>query len=125
MRDIRIGKFIICNSKKTGFTLLEVMISLSIAAGLIIILLYTLNYHLGIAERQETITVATHLAKVKMFEMEKNPLVSSGHFQEPYSDYSFQTEVRVSSFPGMAEIDVVVKNAAEEIKLSKLIQHAE
>jgi prepilin-type N-terminal cleavage/methylation domain-containing protein len=72
MRDIRIGKFTICNSQKTGFTLLEVMISLAIAAGLIIILLYTLNYHLGIAERQETITVATHLAKVKMFEMEKN-----------------------------------------------------
>ena len=56
-----------------GFTLLEVLIALAIVGGLLVTLIYTLNYHLGLVERQETITVATLLAKNKMTDMEKNP----------------------------------------------------
>jgi prepilin-type N-terminal cleavage/methylation domain-containing protein len=35
-----------------GFTLLEVMISLAIVGGLLLTMIYSLNYHLGVAERQ-------------------------------------------------------------------------
>ena len=55
---------------KKGFTLLEVLIALAIVGGLLVTLIYSLNYHLGLVERQEIITVATLLAKGKMIDLE-------------------------------------------------------
>lgn len=112
----------ICNARRAGFTLLEVIISLAIVGGLLVTLIYTLNYHLGIAGRHETITVATNLAKEKIYEMQKRPIVSRGYFKDPYSSFSYETIIRDSTFPGMTEIGVIVRNGKEEIKLGKLIQ---
>ena len=50
----------------TGFTLLEIMIAVAIIGGLLVSLIYSLNYHLGIAERHEFATVASLLAKDKL-----------------------------------------------------------
>jgi prepilin-type N-terminal cleavage/methylation domain-containing protein len=109
---------------KTGFTLLEVMISLAIVGGLLITLLYTLNYNLGIAERHRVITISTHLAKEKMYEMEKNPTEGKGQFPEPFSGFSYETRVKDSLFPGMSEITVKVRGAKEEFSLSELVRKA-
>ncbi|MGD1076488.1 MAG: type II secretion system protein [Thermodesulfovibrionales bacterium] len=109
-----------------GFTLLEVMISVAIIAGLLVTLIYTLNYHLGIADRQGIITVTTLLAKAKMYEVEQNPTVSKGAFPDPYTEYSYETSVKDSLlFPGMSQISVVVKNGKEDITLSELIRKAQ
>lgn len=105
-----------------GFTLLEVMISLAIVAGLLVTLIYTLNYHLGIANRQVIITTATLLAKEKMYEIQDNPDTGKGLFKEPYADYSYETSARDSGFPGMTEIAVVVRNGKENVTLSRLIE---
>jgi len=105
-----------------GFTLVEVMISLAIIAGLLITLIYTLNYQLGIADRQGVITVSTGLAKAKMYEIEKNPSVSKGDFPEPYSAFSYETSVKDSSFPGMSELAVIVRKGKEEVTLSELVR---
>jgi len=51
--------------QNSGFTLIEVMISLAIVGGLLITLLYTLSYNLGINERQFAVTNITNLAKEK------------------------------------------------------------
>lgn len=107
---------------KSGFTLLEVMISLAIVGGLLVTLLYTLNYNLGIAERHKAITISTHLAKEKMYEMERNPAERKGQFPEPFSGFSYETHVRDSLFPGMAEITVKVKNAGDEFSLGELVK---
>ena len=56
----------------SGFTLLEIMIALAIVGGLLITLIYTLNYHLNLAERHETVTIASLLAREKIIEMEKS-----------------------------------------------------
>jgi prepilin-type N-terminal cleavage/methylation domain-containing protein len=109
---------------RAGFTLLEVMISLAIVGGLLITLLYTLNYNLGIAERHRVITISTHLAKEKMYEMERKPAAGKGQFPEPYASFSYETNVKDSLFPGMSEITVVVKNAQEEFSLSELVKKA-
>lgn len=108
-------------NKKGGFSLLEVMISLAITGGLLITLIYTLNYHLGIAERQKTITDCTSLAKQKLHELENLPSTGKGQFEPPYSDFSFETAVINSSFPSMTEIKVIVKKDRENVVLSKLI----
>lgn len=105
-----------------GFTLLEVMISLAIVGGLLITLIYTLNYHLGIADRHSVITSATILAKQKLYEMEKTPAENRGNFEDPYSSFYYETFIKNSIFPGMTEISVTVRSGKEAIKLSELIR---
>jgi len=107
---------------RNGFTLFEVMISLAIVGGLLMTLIYTLNYHLGIAERQVTVTTLTNLAKEKIYEMERNPQVSRGNFPEPNVDVSYETFIEDSAFPGMKEIQVVVKKEKESMGLSELMR---
>ena len=110
---------------QSGFTLLEVMISIAIIGALLVTLIYTLNYHLGIAERHSTVTLATILAKEKIYEMENSPKEGKGFFPEPYADYYYETSVVSSTFPGMSEIGVMVRKGKEEIRLSELILKAE
>ena len=121
-RRIIIFQSEVTGSIRSGFTLLEVMISLAIVGGLLITLIYTLNYHLGIADRQRVITIATNLAKSKIYEIEKQASVSKGYFQEPYAVFSYETFVKDSSFPGMTEIAVTVSNEKETITLFELIK---
>ncbi len=105
-----------------GFTFIEVMISLAIVGGLLLTLIYTLNHHLGIAERHGVITISTLLAKEKLYEMENGLGASRGSFPEPYSNFSYETDVRDSSFPGMSEISVIVRNGREAIRVSELVR---
>lgn len=107
-----------------GFTLFEVMISLAIVGSLLVTLIYSLNYHLGIAERHRTVTVSTALAKEKIYAMEQAPATDKGQFPEPYTAYSYETDIRDSSFPGMSEISVTVTDGKERIALSELVRKA-
>lgn len=108
--------------QKRGFTLLEVMISLAIVGGLLITLLYTISYNLGITERQFTVTNITNLAKEKIKEMEENPQENKGRLPEPYDMLNYETKVKDSPFSGMSEIIVVVGDEKERITLSELIR---
>jgi prepilin-type N-terminal cleavage/methylation domain-containing protein len=108
--------------QKKGFTLIEVMISLAIVGGLLITLIYTLSYNLGITDRQFTITNITNLAKEKIEELEVNPHESKGRFPEPYDMLNYETKVKDSPYKGMSEIVVVVENGKESITLSELIR---
>jgi general secretion pathway protein I len=106
---------------KKGFTLLEVLIALAIVGGILVTLIYTLNYNLGIIERHETVTVATLLAKDKINNMEKTPESEKGVFDAPYDRYTYETFVKDSPYPGIAEIIVIVKAEKEEVKLNEFI----
>jgi general secretion pathway protein I len=106
----------------TGFTLLEIMIAVAVIGGLLVSLISSLNYHLGIAERHEFVTVASLLAKDKLAEVEKNPATQKGEFPDPYSDYHFASEIKESSYPGISEITVTVSRGDETVKLSDLIE---
>jgi general secretion pathway protein I len=105
-----------------GFTLLEIMIALAIIGGLLITLLYSLNYHLGIAERQETLTIATMLAKNKLHDIEVSPAAANGDFPPPYSAYHYAAEITPSPYPGISEIVVTVVNGKESVKFNELIE---
>ena len=104
-----------------GFTLLEVIISLAIVGGLLVTLIYTLNYQLGIVERHEAVTVGTLLAKNELMEMESSPASRKGTFEEPFSAYTYETNVRQSPYLGVSEIIVVVRSGSEEVKLNEFI----
>jgi general secretion pathway protein I len=105
-----------------GFTLLEIMISLAIIGGLLVTVIYTLNYHLSLAERQEFQTTATMLSKNKMAEAEKNPVASKGEFPEPYTGYSYATAITESPYPGVSVLTVAVSRGNEDVKLSEMIE---
>lgn len=108
--------------QKRGFTLIEVMISLAIVGGLLITLIYTLSYNLGITDRQFTVTNITNLAKEKIEDLEINPQESKGLFPEPNNKLNYETKVKDSPFKGMSEITVVVGDGKESITLSEMIR---
>jgi general secretion pathway protein I len=110
-----------CNSRKGGFTLLEVLIALAIIGSLLVTLIYTLNYHLGIVERHENVTIATLLAKSKMADLENSPENSKGNFEAPYENYNYETFVKDSPYPDISEIVVVVRTGKEEVKMNEFI----
>jgi len=104
-----------------GFTLLEVLIALAIVGGLLVTLIYTIDYQLGLVERQQTVTVATLLAKNKMMEMEKVPETGKGVFDAPFDGFIYETSVKDSPYPGIGEIIVSVRSDKEEVKLNEFI----
>lgn len=112
-------------NKKTmsaGFTLLEIMIALAIVGGLLVTLIYTLNYNLGIAEKHEFVTIASMLAKNRLLELETTPVNAEGEFPEPHADYHFKAEVKKYSFPGISQLSVTVSRNKQEISLSRLVE---
>jgi len=108
--------------KQSGFTLIEVMVGIAILAGLLVTLIYTVNYHLGLTERQFAITNITNLAKEKMVEMETSPEAGEGQFPEPFTALSYEKKVKDSHIPGMQEIIVIVKDGKESIVLTELMR---
>lgn len=105
-----------------GFTLLEVMVSLAIVGGLLMTVIYTLNYNLGITERQFTVTNMTNLAKEKLAEMEAAPGETKGNFPAPYEALNYETKVRDSVFPEITEIAVTVGDGTMRVTLAELIR---
>ena len=120
--DVSLFTFHLSLFTRLGFTLLEVMLALAIVGGLLITLLYSLNYHLGIAERHGTVTVATMLAKSKLLDTEKNPIAAKGDFPDPYRGYHYTTEIKDSEYPGIIECSVTVVNGKENVTFSELIE---
>lgn len=104
-----------------GFTLLEIMIALAIIGVLLVTVIHTLNYHLGLVEKQESVTVATLLAKTTMAEMKKLRVEKKGFFEKPYGGYAYETYLKDSPYPGIAEIMVVVKSGKEAVTLNEFV----
>jgi len=104
-----------------GFTLLEVLVALAVVSGLLVTLIYTVNYQLGIVGRQETVTLATLLAKSTLTELEKKPESKKGQFDPPYEAYAYETAVKDSPYPGVSEITVAVRSGQEEVRLNEFI----
>ena len=119
-------RFIILKSRREGFTLLEVMIALAIVGGLLVTLIYTLNYNLDIASRHEIITTATMLAKDMIADVETGgkSIDIEGKFPEPYEDYHYKVDIKDSKYPGVSEIAVTVDRDKERVKLTKLVRKA-
>ncbi|MBA4372453.1 MAG: hypothetical protein C0402_06280 [Thermodesulfovibrio sp.] len=105
-----------------GFTLLEIMIALAIVGGLLVTLIYTLNYNLGIAERHEFVTIASMLAKNRLLELETTPVNAEGDFPEPHAGYHFTAEVKKYSFAGISQLSVTVRQDKQEIRFSRLVE---
>lgn len=108
--------------QQQGFTLLEVMVSLAIVGGLLMTLIYTLNYNLGITGKMFEVIHMTNLAKGKIAEMETEPRETSGNLPAPHEALNYETKVSASAFPEIHEIAVTVGDGKTRVMLSELIR---
>jgi general secretion pathway protein I len=87
-----------------GFTLLEVMVSLSIIAIALTVLLSSQSQSLSLASESKFNTTAALLAQGKMAEMEalktEDLRSDSGDFGDAFPDYHWEMEVTRSPFLG-------------------------
>jgi general secretion pathway protein I len=97
-----------------GFTLLEVMIAMSILAIALVAVFQSQSQSLSLAGEGRFLTTASLLAQGKMAEIDgMNQKVissSSGDFGNDFSDYTWRIEVTDTQFQYLKKIDLFVKN---------------
>lgn len=97
-------------SDARGFTLLEVMVSLAILAGVILTLLASFNYHAGVAADDKDLIVASVLGRYKADEigLMGEPSRAGGPFEEPFTGFNWSAEKKDAEFPGLKRFEVLV-----------------
>ena len=99
------------SNKNSGFTLLEVMISLLIIATSFVVLLHSRNQSIIAADYARSVTIATLLASEKMGEMEQEGVSSSGDNSggfEDYPGYSWHSTVSDTGYEHMKAVKVEI-----------------
>lgn len=96
-----------------GFTLLEVMVSLAIMAGVILTLLGAVNYHLGIIAGERDSTTLTLLARTRMAELEQAPAKGEGTFAPSHPELGWKAELLPADLPGLQKLVVRVKRGGD------------
>ena len=108
-----------------GFTLLEVMIALAIMATVILTVLGSVNYHLGVISNERDNTTLTLLARARMAELEQNPLQqkSEGSFSPNHPELKWQAELFPTELPALQKLVVKVRRDTDkqEVALVRFI----
>lgn len=107
---------------REGFTLLEVMIALAIAGGLLVVLLYSISFHLSLVGTQEAETVSTLLCKQKLDDLKDKPIAGEGAFPDPYSAYKYKTTVTPSAYDGLTVLGASVQSGPAEVTLREVVR---
>lgn len=108
-----------------GFTLLEVMIALAIVAGVIVTVLASLNYHIGIAGEERESTVLTLLARNRMTELEQKGSVQPGEgtFAPQHPDVVWKADLFPTQLPSVNKLVVKVRRSGsrQEVALVRYV----
>jgi general secretion pathway protein I len=109
--------------KMSGFTLLEVMVALAIMAGVIITLLGSVNYHLGIIANERDSTTMTLLARTRLTELEQTPAKGEGTFTPLHPEFSWKADILPAELPGLQKLVVTVKRSgnSKEVALVRYL----
>ncbi|MDD2897918.1 MAG: prepilin-type N-terminal cleavage/methylation domain-containing protein [Desulfuromonadaceae bacterium] len=97
----------------SGFTLLEVMVSLAIMAGVILTLLGSVNYHLGIIANERDNTTLTLLARTKLTEVEQAPAKGEGTFAPDHPELSWKADIVPVEMPGLQKLVIKVRRGSD------------
>jgi general secretion pathway protein I len=99
---------------EAGFTLLEVMLAMSILAIALVAVFQSQSQSISMMARSRFDTAAPLLAQSKMAELEaiKSADVTSdsGDFGDDYPGYSWSFEIMGTEIPGVEKVEVAVKN---------------
>jgi len=124
-KKITLHSSLVSHHSSSGFTLLEIMISIAIIATVLITIIQTVNYHAGIAHEHTLTTRMLLMAKEKIAELEIEPKNDKGLFTG--TDFSYETTVRYiedgqqTEDSRIVEIKAIVRGGDKEIELSELI----
>lgn len=107
-----------------GFTLLEVMVSLAIMAGVILTVLGSVNYHLGVIANERDSTALTLLARYRMAELEQAPAKGEGTFAPSHPELSWKADLLPVDLPGLQKLVVKVRRDSDgrEVALVRYLQ---
>lgn len=98
---------------ESGFTLLEVMVSLAIMAGVILTVLGSVNYHLGIIANERDSTALTILARYRMAELEQAPAKGEGTLAPSHPELSWKADLLPADLPGLQKLVVKVRRGSD------------
>jgi len=112
-------KFSIFNSRRVGFTLLEIMIALAIIGAVVITILHTVNYHADVAYEQTLTTTMLLIAKGKIAEMELKPENAEGTISG--TNFTYENSVNTTEYEEIIELKTIVRGDGKEIILSELV----
>jgi len=107
-----------------GFTLLEVMIALAIAAGVLLTVISSLNYHLSIVGQDAEETSAALLGRAKLDDPDfSKQTENKGNFAPDHPDLKWERVVTPMEFPGLNRVQLTVSWNDDKKRLS-LVQFA-
>jgi len=96
---------------RKGFTLIEVLVSLSILAVTLMLTYRVISGAISSSHRSDRWTAAAYLAEKMILEAgERFPEATEteGKFQPPYDSYSWKRIVRAAAHPDAVEVMVIV-----------------
>lgn len=92
-----------------GFSLLEVLIALAIMSGVIMTVIVSFNYHLGVVVRDKEETAAVLLARTKIDDPAFLSLpTGKGTFAPARADISWEKSVAATELPGVQRMILTV-----------------
>lgn len=103
-----------------GFTLLEVLVALAIMAGVILTVLGSVNYHLGIIAAERDSTELTILGRYRLAEMEREALQTplseknQGTFAPLHPELTWQTEQFTTQLPMLKKLVLKVQRTGDK-----------
>lgn len=102
-----------------GFTLLEVMIALAIAAGVLLTVISSLNHHLSIVSQDSEETTAVLLGRAKLDDPDfVKQTDNKGTFAPDHPAYKWEREVTPFELPGVNRVQLTVSWNDDRKKLS-------
>lgn len=107
-----------------GFSLLEVLIALAILAGVIMTVIVSFNYHLGIVVNDKEETAAVLLARAKIDDPDFKALIpGKGNFAPARADIEWEKTVALTEIPGVQRMVLTVRWNSNQRSLS-LVRYA-
>jgi general secretion pathway protein I len=92
-----------------GFSLLEVLIALAIMSGVIVTVIASFNYHLGIVVNDKEETAAVLLARAKIDDPDFASLAAGkGTFAPARADIAWEKTVAATELPGIQRMILTV-----------------
>ncbi len=102
-----------------GFTLLEVLIAVAILAGAVVTILFSLNYHLDLLQRQAFLTEATEFAKELFEEISEGTIPPDG--EVPDSNLHYRVLLQEGPLTGIYMVVLEVEKGSDTIIMKRLI----
>jgi len=107
-----------------GFTLLEVMIALAIAAGVLLTVISSLNHHLSIVGQDAEETTAALVGRAKLDDPEfSKQTENKGTFAPDHPALKWEREITPTELPGLNRVRLTVIWNDDKNRLS-LVQYA-